>query len=79
MCGTPHATYKQGVPEGEETKKGAEKKKLKREFEREWIHVQVWLSHSAVHLKKITLLIGYTPIQGFPGGSVVKNPILACQ
>ena len=38
------------------------KKKLKREFEREWIHVEEWLSHSAVHLKKVTLFIGYTPI-----------------
>ena len=27
----------------------------------EWIHVYVWLSPFAIHLK--TLLIGYTPVQ----------------
>ena len=27
----------------------------------EWIHVYVWLSAFAIHLK--TLLIGYTPVQ----------------
>ena len=31
----------------------------------EWIHVYVWLTHSAVHLKlpQHYLLVGYTPIQ----------------
>ena len=34
------------------------------EFGREWIHVHVWLSPFAVHLKLLqTLLISYMPIQ----------------
>ena len=28
----------------------------------EWIHVCIWLSHSAIHLKITTLLIGYIPV-----------------
>ena len=33
------------------------------EFGREWIHVYVWLSRSAMHLKLSALLIGYTLIE----------------
>ena len=33
------------------------------EFGGEWIHVYVWLSPFAAHLKLTTLLISYTPIQ----------------
>ena len=32
-----------------------------REFGEEWMHVHVWLSPFAVHLK-LTLLTGYTPM-----------------
>ena len=32
------------------------------EFGAEWIHVYVWLSRFAVHLKRLTLLIGSTPV-----------------
>ena len=41
------------------------------EFGGEWIHVCVWLSPFAVHLKlsQLCLLIGYTPIQN----KVFKN------
>ena len=32
-------------------------------FGEEWIHIYVWLSPFAVHMKLTTLLIGYTPIE----------------
>ena len=38
---------------------------MRGEFQGEWIHVNVWLSPFALHLKlsQHGLLIGYTPIQ----------------
>ena len=35
----------------------------KNPFVGEWLHAYVWLSPFAIHLKIITLLIGYTPMQ----------------
>ena len=49
------------------------------EFGEEWIHVYVWLSPFAVHLKlsQHCLLIGYTPIQNKMFLKKLKSPILA--
>ena len=46
------------------------------EFGGEWIHVYVWLSPFAIHLKlpQHCLLIGYTPIQNF-----LKNAVLRAE
>ena len=46
------------------------------EFGEEWIHVYVWLSPFAVHLKlsQHCLLIGYTPIQNKKFLKKLKSP-----
>ena len=44
------------------------------EFGGEWTHVYVWLNPFTVQPETTTtLLIGYTPIQGFPDGSDGKE------